>query len=160
MSTLARYRKPGGFKQLIVLVETSARAKRDQIMSIVTKENPHWASELNKRCLSMDKVLSWPVETVEKILQTIPEQTWPKALFHLEPDVRLKKFKELIQFHPIHKQTQLVDYFSSLKPSVGEIDAAHIHIYKKIREMQASGDFRPERIDPNLVMAGLERMVI
>lgn len=129
-------------------------------MKIIGNEDKNWSAELTKRMLTAEKVFSWGAEAIEKILSQIPEQTWPKALFHLSEPDRMKLFNDLIKFHPVSKQKQMLEYIGSLKPAPGEIDAAHVFIFKKIRELQASGDFRPERFDPNLSMDGVDRLMI
>jgi hypothetical protein len=144
----------------MALVETSPGPKREQLMKIINNEDKNWSAELTKRMLTAEKFFSWGPEAVEKILSQIPEQTWPKALFHLPEGERMTMFQELIKFQPVHKQKQMLEYISTLKPSQGEIDAAHVFIFKKVRELQASGDFRPERFDPNLSMDGVDRLMI
>ena len=160
MSTLKRYRKAGGFKQLLNLIESSTSAKKEQLLKLISVEDKRWAAEIEKRMLTLTKVLSWKLEAIEKVLLLIPEQTWPKALFHLPEAERQKWFVDLIKFQPQNKQKQLQDYFSSLKPSSGEVEAAQLLIIKKIREMQLAGDFRPEHFDPNLSLEGLDRVLI
>ena len=160
MSTLKRYRKPGGFKQLLVLIETSATPKRDQLMKIVASEDKSWFDELSRRMLTAEKIFSWEPEAIERVLQLIPDQTWPKALFHLPQADRDKLFQALIKFQPQHKQKQLLEYIAELKPAPGEIDAAQTFIIKKVRELQIAGDFRPEKFDPSLSLDGLDRLMI
>ncbi|MGE0762333.1 MAG: FliG C-terminal domain-containing protein [Bdellovibrionales bacterium] len=160
MSTLKRYRKPGGFKQLLILLETSPATKKEQLLKIVAAEDKRWAGELEKRILTMNKILSWKIEVVEKIMQLIPEQTWPKALFHLSPDDRQKLFVQLIQFLPQTRQKQMNESLAGLAPTPGEIEAAHLLIIKKVREMQANGDLKLEQFDANLNLDGIDKVLM
>lgn len=160
MSMLKRYRKAGGFKQLLNLIETSTTAKKEQLLKLIAVEDKKWATEIEKRMLTFPKVLTWKIEAIEKIILQIPEQTWPKSLFHLPEADRKKWFSELINFQPQNKQKHLQDYFSSLAPSPGEVEAAHLLIVKKIREMQIAGDFRPEHYDPNLSLEGVDKVLV
>ena len=160
MSTLARYRKPGGFKQLLILIETSTTAKREQLLKIVGQEDKRWAEELTKRMITAQKIFLFPSEAIEKIMQTIPEQTWPKGLFHMNEEERQKLLVALLQFLPVHKQKAVQDYIATLKPTPGEIEAAHSLMVKKARELQAAGELKLEKFDASLVMEGIDRMVI
>lgn len=160
MSMLKRYRKAGGFKQILNLIETSTSVKQEQLLKLIAVEDKRWASEIEKRMLTFTKILSWNPEAVEKILSQIPEQTWPKALFHLPEAERQQRFGELIKFQPQNRQKQLQDYFGGMKPSAGEIEAAQLLIVKKVRDMQAAGDFRPEQFDPNLALDGVDKVLV
>ena len=47
-----RYKKKGGFIQLLNLLETSSKAKQDQFLGLISQESKIWESELlgcNKR---------------------------------------------------------------------------------------------------------------
>ncbi len=160
MSALARYRKPGGFKQLLTLVETSVPSKQKTLMGIVEKEDPRWAKEIQKRLLTFEKILSWPPETVEKVFSFVPQSTWMQALFSMDEARRREVLQSVIQFHGATAQRQIQDNFSILSPSPGEIQAAQLIVIKKLRELQASGEFRPERFDQDLSLEGLDRFVI
>jgi flagellar motor switch protein FliG len=159
VSTIKRYKKPGGFRQLLTLVETSPTAKREQLLKIVETEDATWADELRKRMITATKYFTWSPEAIEKVVQTIPHETWPKALFSLPAEERQKLFTALIKFMPHTKQKDMVLYMEGLKPSMGEVESAQIFIVKKMREMQANGDFKPERFDPNLTLEGLDKLL-
>lgn len=160
MSTIARYRKPGGFKQLLLLIEASGRKKQDQLLSIVRKENPLWADALCERLLTIDKVFSWSGEAIEKVISNIPEQTWVQAFFHLPESERSEMLGKVTQFLSNAKQRQIHDLLQVSQPSAGEVEAAQLMIIKKVRDLQAAKDFRPQDIDPRLALDDLENDVM
>lgn len=160
MSTLARFRRPGGFKQLLTLVETSATKKQNQLLTVVGQEDSRWAAELKKRLLTIDKILSWDAQQIDLIFSHLPEKIWLTALGHIPKETRVELVKKITQVQTHTRQRQIADLHETLTPTVGEIEAAQGIVVKKVRELQASGEFRPERIDPNLAVDGLDRLAI
>lgn len=72
MSTLARFRKANGLLQLIRLIETSEPEKRKQLLSLIAKEDPGWASMVQAKALSFARVLTWPDDILTKVFAQIP----------------------------------------------------------------------------------------
>lgn len=80
MGMLDRYKKKGGFNQLLNLLETSSKTKQDQFLSLIQQENPNWEEALKKRILSIDKVMSWDKEALSEILTRVQPLTLTVAL--------------------------------------------------------------------------------
>ena len=59
MSMIDRYRKKGGFVQLLNLIETMGKDKQEKFLKMIGDESPNWSVEIRKRLLSIDKILSW-----------------------------------------------------------------------------------------------------
>jgi hypothetical protein len=67
MSLLDRYKKAGGFVQLLTLLETCGQAKREKFLQMILEENALWHDALKQRLLSLEKVLTWPQEYITEI---------------------------------------------------------------------------------------------
>ena len=160
MSSLARYKKPGGFKSLLMLIESSNQKKKDQLLGIVEQEDPRWAKEIRDRMLTIDKVLAWDGETIEKVVGTLPANSWVTALFHLEEGPRKEQIENITKFMGSTRQREVLDSAGELTPSPGEVEAAQLLIIKKVRDMQAAGEFRPEQYDPLLTLSELDQLVM
>lgn len=59
MGMLDRYKKKGGFVQLLQLIETSPSKKQEQFLGLIAEESPAWEDTLRKKILTIDKVYSW-----------------------------------------------------------------------------------------------------
>ena len=53
MSMISRYKRPGGFVQLLSLIETSTAAKKEKFLEIVRSESESWANAIEQRVLTI-----------------------------------------------------------------------------------------------------------
>lgn len=67
MSMIDRYKKPGGFSQLLSLLESCGAAKKEKFLKIINDESPHWHDALKERLLTLELILSWPPEILAEI---------------------------------------------------------------------------------------------
>lgn len=67
MSVLDRYKKSGGFNQILSLIETCGTAKKEKFLTMILEENPHWHDALKSRILTLEKILNWPVEHLSEV---------------------------------------------------------------------------------------------
>jgi hypothetical protein len=151
MSTLSRFRKPGGFQQLLLLIETCDPSKQKNLMQLVCKEDPGWAHLLKVKALTFERVLSWPSEvlmeitpplsdlvlaTVYQIAQNLQRdpllaEKWLKGL----PSLKAKEIQSL-------SQNQI---FTPAEQSV-----AVIKVIQTVRELESKGILRFANFDPLL----------
>lgn len=64
---LARFRKPGGFVQLLQLVESSEPAKQKTMLQLVCQEDPGWGHLLSSKLLTPEKIMKWPAPVLMEI---------------------------------------------------------------------------------------------
>ena len=159
MSTLKRYKKPGGFKQLLYLIELSNEKKKEQLLKVIEAEDASWADLIKERMLTIDKVFQLDGEVLEQIISKIPEQTWVKALFHLEDAPRKELFSRITQFISHAKRVQLEADVSEMDPAPDQIVAAQILIIKTARGLQETGDLPLEKFDNLLTIRELDSLV-
>lgn len=144
MSMLARFKKPGGFIQLINLIETCAEPKKTQLLKAVESENPAWAKLLNEKMLTIDKVMAWPAEAVSEITSRLPERIVAIAMLGLKEELRPKA-----TFAMSHMKIRAIEeVMQGYKPSAGEIQAAFLKILMKARELEKGGELKLDKIDP------------
>ncbi len=149
MGMLDRYRKKGGFRQLLQLIETCATAKQNQFMDIVKKEDPNWAKQISKKMLTMELIFSWPIEVVGEFAVEIPPRTLAIALKRVGPGALEKAIATL----PHLKKREIEELFSSLTPNPNEIHAASIKVIEKVRQLIDNGKIRLERFAPDLALS-------
>lgn len=78
---LDRYKKKGGFVQLITLIETSGKQKQDQFLTLIGQEDPAWEQALKSKILSIDRILRWPGDVLVEVFTRVQPLTLAVA-FH------------------------------------------------------------------------------
>ncbi len=144
MSMLARFKKPGGFVQLVNLIETCVEPKKAQLLKAVESENPGWAKLLNEKMLTIDKVFSWPAESVAEVTTRLPDRIVAIAMQGLKEELRPKA-----TFSMSHMKLRAIEeIITGYKANPGEIQAAFLKIIMKARELEKGGELRLDSIDP------------
>lgn len=148
MSQLSRFRTPGGFAQLLRLVETSPGPERDNLMELIAKEDPGWAHLIRLKTLTPERILSWP----EKVLAQIWLETSLQlliAVWQRAPAPAREKMERAMA-RPIHVA------FRRELTEAGPVDdnayaVAAIQLVRIVRDMQVAEKIRFEEVDPSLI---------
>ncbi len=148
MGMLDRYKKKGGFKQLLKLIETCAPQKQNQLLTVIKQEDNKWAILITKKMLTMEIIFSWPAEVVGEFTHLIPPRTLAIAIKKLTPEALEKACVCL----PHIKKREVQDFFESLKPSPGEVLAAATKVIEKVRELTDNGTLKFDRFAPELTI--------
>ena len=80
MAMVDRYKKSGGFVQLLQVLETCGAKKREQFMGIISMESPKWAEAINQKMISLEKIVSWKPEILLEILASVNKLAFAVAL--------------------------------------------------------------------------------
>lgn len=134
MSVLDRYKKPGGFIQLLTLLETCGNAKKEKFLQMIYDENEDWFNALKSRILTIETVISWPQEILTELTtrtQPITLAAIAKGSFNEE---QLKKLQHGLSHAQLAKLRELSDnknfsnneITSSIEKFMGEV-RTHIH---------------------------------
>lgn len=146
MAMLDRYRKPGGFYQLLALLETCGPQKQEKFLEIVRSEDVRWAEAIKKKMLDINRIYAWNDETLAEIIGTLQDLTLATAL-HAAP----AKIKDRINKLLSHSRKRKIDdLIGTSKPSPGEVATMHMKIIETVRKMAHDGFIRFEKIDPDL----------
>ncbi|MDZ4660472.1 MAG: FliG C-terminal domain-containing protein [Pseudomonadota bacterium] len=148
MGMLDRYRRKGGFLQLLKLLEGCAPAKQAQLLDVIQKEDADWASLLKKKMLSLEIIFNWKAETLAEFTHLLPPKTLAYAVKKLGPDA----LQKAITCFAHTKKREIEDIFSSSSPSPGEMLAATGKIIEKVRELTDNGTLKFERFAPELTL--------
>ena len=147
MSTLQRYRKRGGFLKLLQLIETSAPPKREQLLKVIEKEDPHWAQNIRTKSLSFEKFCSWKPETQYTVLNRLTEQ-YKIMTFKKLPENNAQALKSIMD---PQEAAELYDNVQNAKdPLDGEFLSALTHLFETIRELDSDNVIILSQIDPTL----------
>ena len=148
MGMVDRYKKAGGFIQLIQVIETCNAKKREQFMKIISEENPEWAEALNQKCLSFEKILSWKAEAILEIIASVNMLSFTASLKSLESE-KLELFLQKLSNQDRKKfELALVE----AHPSPNEISASVQKVIGETRLLFVQGSLKADKIDTSLVI--------
>ena len=146
MGTIDRYRKKGGFLQLLQLIETCGPQKQEKFLSMVKSEDANWSEAIQKKMLSIEKILSWPDEIISEISENLQELTIAIAL-HRMPENCHQRFMRSFSFA---KRRKIEDLFETNRPSDADISAAHVKIFIEVRKLILTGIIRADKVNPEI----------
>lgn len=148
MGMVDRYKKAGGFIQLIQVIETCGSKKREQFMKIISEENPEWAEALNQKCLSFEKILSWKAEVILEIIASVNMLSFTAAVKSLDAE-KLEQFLSKLS-NQDRKKFELA--LAEAKPSPIEMSASVTKVIGETRLLFVQGSLKADKIDPSLVI--------
>ncbi len=153
MGTLDRYQKSGGFLQLLQLIETCGPQKQEKFLNMVNEEDPRWSLAIQKKMLTMDKIMTWSDEVISEIAGSVQELTLAVAFHGLKPEDR-QRFYRTFSFS---QRRKIDDLFETNKPTPADISAAYIKIFTEVRRLMHEGALRSDKVDPEVfVPDGIE----
>lgn len=141
---LDRYKKTGGFLQLVNLLETSSEAKQQKFLEIIRTEDPRWADAAEAKMLNLEKVLNWDDSALSEVTGSMLEINVAAIAKHVEPDVRNRLLNSL----PHRKRRKVEDLIESSQSSPGEFATSIQKMLETVRQLSAKGVLRLDKIDP------------
>lgn len=147
MAILTRYRRSGGFRQLILLVETSPQDRKEKLLRAIETEDSHWAELLKEKMITPDIVFNWNDDHLAKIFAHLQ----PHHCAVLMAQFSIEKQKKLFRyFHP--------SLYSQVKGDIDsefDYDEAHHrvalnHLLEVVRYLDEEKKIDLREIDPNL----------
>jgi hypothetical protein len=148
MAMVDRYKKSGGFLQLVQVIETCNQKKREQFMNIITEESPNWAEALNEKCITFDKIISWKPEVILDIMASVNTLSFSAALKSLNAE-QLEIFLKKLS-HQDRKKMELA--MQEGNPNPNEIFSSVLKVISETRWLMVQGTVKAERVDANLVI--------
>jgi hypothetical protein len=149
MSVIGRYKKKGGFLQLLELIETSGVSKQEKFLSLIEAESPAWAKTIREKMLTVDKILNSSDEVIKELFSDLRDLTLATASFGFGEERTEKIMKNLSHT----KQRKVKEQIAIVKPNEGEITTAYIQIFAEIRKLAANNRNLLAMIDPNLAIS-------
>ena len=145
---LDQYRKPGGFLQLLNLIETCGPKKQEKFLEMIETEDHRWSEAIRRKMLTVEKIFSWDEQTLSDVVAQLQELNLSVALYGLAEDVVVKVKKHL----PHLFQRKLQDLKEIQNPNVSEISSALMKIISEVRSMINRGTLHLERVAPELAV--------
>ncbi len=148
MATLTRYQKPGGFIQLVSLIEGFGPQKREKYLDIVEKENRLWAVVLREKLLSVERIMTWDFDSLRLIFHGFQPLHLAAFLHGLAEEDR----GQLLETLSSSKKKETLDLYSYMKPSLSEISSMFIKVISEARKLVREGQIRLEEVDKSLLI--------
>ncbi len=149
MGMLDRYKKKGGFLQLLNLLETSPTAKREHLLSLINQENQNWETELRRKILSFERILSWNPTVIAEIFEKMHFKTLAGALKPTASD----QVQKAISSMSTSDQRKLSNEMDEINPTPAESHTCCAKIITELRALVAGGGLKLEKIDPEMAIA-------
>lgn len=148
MGMLDRYKKKGGFIQLLNLLETSSKAKQEQFLTLISQENVNWEMELKKRVLTVDKIVEWPREPLSEIVSRIQPLTLAVALRKFEGPKR----EEILAILSQSEKRKILSLIDETNPNPAEIATCLSKIVMEVRSLIQQGIIKLEKFNPDMAV--------
>jgi hypothetical protein len=148
MAMIDRYKKKGGFVQLLNVLETSGKDKQDKFLAVIAQESPNWEVELRKRILTLDKVLGWNPTYLAEIFPRIQPMFLAMIAGNLPPEKN-----ELFMKVLTHREKKGVeDVLKEKKPTPAETSAGIMKLFAEIRKMEQEGTLKFDKFAPDMTI--------
>lgn len=149
MSMIDRYKKKGGFIQLLNLMETTGKEKQEKFLKMISDESPSWEAEIRKKMLTVDRLLSWNTVFLAEIFPRVQPMQLAMVVGGLPPE-KAAQFMNVLTYK---EKKAVEDILSNKKPNPAETSAGITKLFSEIRRMVAEGSLKFEKCDPDMVVA-------
>jgi hypothetical protein len=148
MSSLQRYRKSGGFIQLLSLIESFGPQKKQKFLEMIEAESQAWADALREKMLSVDRIFTWPDQVVVEVFKALPTKNMVYALQGLREEQRGR----VTQFFSASEKRRLDDVLTESQPKPEEISVTLVKLVEVTRRMINDKMIYPEKFDVGLLI--------
>ena len=148
MGMLDRYKKKGGFTQLLQLIETSNKQKQEQFLGIVAQESTIWEAEIRRKTLTLEKILTWNPTYLAEIFSRIQILTLASA-FHGADQGKIDVVFKAITTTDQRKFQMTIQ---EINPNPAEKLTSQMKILAETRTMIAQNIIKLDKVDPDLMI--------
>lgn len=146
MGMLERYKKTGGFAQLLGVLEGCGPEKREKFLSLIKEESPIWEETLQKKLIRIEQMANWP----ERILEILTVQLKALSLAGLikgsNEELRLRIEKVL----PYSQKRKIDGILNEKEFTKAEIASVFEKLPSEIRLLEKEGFLKLQEINPEL----------
>lgn len=153
MSTLGRFRKPGGFQQLLALIETCDPEKQKNLMHLIGTEDPGWAHLVKIKALTFERIMTWPIEILMEITPHLQDHTIVMIFRMAQNSGKAKQVdyhSKWLRSIPDIKARQIEDMANSVRFTQQDQTTSIIKLLQTVRELESKGTLKFSLFDPTL----------
>lgn len=148
MGMIDRYRKKGGFVQLLNLIETTGKEKQEKFLSMIKEESPAWEAEIRNKMLTLDKVLSWNSTYLAEIFPHVPAIQLAMIIGGL-PAEKSQIFLNVLNYK---EKKQVQDQLEAKKPTTADAASGVVRLFAEIRKLAQDGTLKFEKFASDMVI--------
>jgi hypothetical protein len=148
MSSLLRYKKTGGFVQLVSLIETFGPQKKEKFLEMIEAEDKTWAQALREKMMTLERIFKWPDQVVIEVFKSLPHKNQAFALQGLKEDQRAR----MLAFFSAAERRRLDEIIFESTPKPDDIASNMIKVVEMARKMLLAGDLRAEKFDVGILI--------
>lgn len=148
MAMVDRYKKSGGFVQLLQVIETCGPKKKEQFLNIINEETPLWADAIKAKMLSFEKILSWQPEALLEIMANVNQLAFVTALKSLTPE-QYKIFCDKLSPQERRKVEQA---FNEIVPEANQVSSCVMKVVSETRLLFTTNKLKFDKVDPDLAI--------
>jgi hypothetical protein len=148
MSSLQRYKKSGGFNQLLSLIETFGPQKKEKFLEMIDQESPVWARTLREKMITFDRIFSWPEQVIVEIFKNLQPKTLVFALQGLKPEQKEK----IMAYFSHSEKRRMDDILTEGVPKPEEIASTLVKVVEQTRKMLKNRELHADKFDEKLVI--------
>lgn len=153
---LDRYRKAGGFVQLVNLIETCGKEKQEKLLATVRSEDPAWEEAIRSKLLSVQRVLGWNPVYVGEVVARMPHINLVTMLH----GVPKEKWDTILGTMTQIGRRQVEQAVELSKPGAADIAASMAKFLTETRQLANQGILRFDKVDPELMIEeGIEEII-
>jgi len=147
MNMLDRYKKTGGFIQLLTLIESADPEKAQKILNLVAQESAVWAKAIEDKRLTLTRLAEFSNSVLDEAFKTVPASNIAVALTHAPDQIKQKILSVL---DPVHRKKVEISEINYPNPNDGEIYASQIKLFIALRTALAEHRTKMEAWPDNL----------
>jgi hypothetical protein len=148
MGMLDRYKKKGGFIQLLTLIETSGKQKQDQFLNLIAQENKAWEQGIRKHMFSLERILGWQSQFLAEIFSRIQPLTLSTVLHGMPPE----KLEAILGCLSIGDKRKIMSAVSERNPTPAEKATCVMKIISEVRGYCLGGVIKLDKADPEIAI--------
>jgi hypothetical protein len=148
MAMVDRYKKSGGFVQLLQVIETLGPKKQAQFMNIINEETPLWSAAIKSKMLTFDRIISWNSDALLEVIANVSSLAFVTALKSLSAEDYNLFCNKLSQVEKRKIELQYQD----LNPDASQISSCVMKVVSEARNLFVNGTLKFEKVDIDLVI--------
>ena len=145
MAMLDRYKKTGGFNQLLTLLETCGPTKQVKFLEIIRLEDARWADALEAKMIDLKRFLKWNDTAIAEVMGAMMEINIA-AILTSHPECSERLMGTLGHA----KKRRVQELLDGTKPTQAEIATSINKLYETIRRLASEGVLRFDKVDPEM----------
>jgi len=149
MSSLQRYKKSGGFYQLLSLIETFGPQKKEKFLEMIEQESPVWARMLREKMITFDRIFGWPEQVIVEIFKNLQPKTMAYAIHGLKDDQKAK----VMNYFSHAEKRRMDDIITEGAPRPEEIASVMVKVVEQTRKMLKNRELHADKFDDKLNIA-------